>query len=223
MRICWVFFFGGKKKSLLLCTYINYTIVGGLQILAHNDVIILVMRGLDNFSGGFVWVAIHPSGKADLFQQEWRLAQEQRTTLPPCGTCHQLNANVQSGPPETFIGLQLPNYKLSSPQEQSKQESVWWFRWGKAQMTWENFFFEKSSINFLLKSGLFHVHLRVFASSIACTSLLGCAGITTQQAELFGAPAVASGSAGHLVMAATHQPSSQLQFFSVTHQDRPQD
>lgn len=59
MRIFWVFFFGGKKKkkvkkSLLLCIYINYTIVGGLQILARNDVIILVMRGLDNFSGGFV-------------------------------------------------------------------------------------------------------------------------------------------------------------------------
>lgn len=35
----------------------------------------------------------------------------------------------------------------------------------------------------LLKSGLFHGPLRVFASSIACASLLGCAGITTQQAE----------------------------------------
>lgn len=167
----------------MLCIYINYTIVGGLQILARNDVIILVMRGLDNFSGGFVWVAIRPSGKADLFQQEQRLAQEQRTTFLLCGTCHRLNAKVQSGPPETFLGLQFPNYKLSSPQELSKQESVWWFRWGKAQVTQENFFFEKSGLNVLLKSGLFHVPLRVFASSIACASLLGCAGKTTQQAE----------------------------------------
>jgi len=39
----------------------------GLQILARSDVIMLVVRGLDNFRGDFVKVAVCPSGKTDLF------------------------------------------------------------------------------------------------------------------------------------------------------------
>lgn len=83
-----------KKKiikpswSLLLCIYVRDMTVVGLQILARNDVIILVMRGLDNFSGDFVRVAVCPSGKTDLFQEKLRPAQEKRGIFPPCGIYH---------------------------------------------------------------------------------------------------------------------------------------
>lgn len=84
--------------------------------MARNDMIILVMRGLGNFSRDFVRVAVCPSGKADLFQEELRPAQEK--TFLSCGICHQLNVNVRTGPLETFLGSQFPNCKLNSPQEQ---------------------------------------------------------------------------------------------------------
>lgn len=64
--------------SLLLYIYISDRTVVRLQLLARNDVIILVMRGLDNFSGDFVRVAACPYGKTDLFQEELRPAQEKR-------------------------------------------------------------------------------------------------------------------------------------------------
>lgn len=108
-----------KKWSLLLCIYISDRTVVGLQILARRDVIILVMRGLDNLSGDFVRVMVCPSGKADLFQQELRPAQEKRRAFLSCGICHYHNVNVQIGPSETFLGSQLPNCKLNSAQEQS--------------------------------------------------------------------------------------------------------
>lgn len=78
--------------------------------------IILVVRGLGNFSRDFVRVVVCPSGKADLFQEELRPAQEK--TFFSCGICQQLNVNVQTGPSETFLGPQSPNCKLNSPQEQ---------------------------------------------------------------------------------------------------------
>lgn len=84
--------------------------------MARNDMIIVVMRGLGNFSCDFVRVAIRPSGKADLFQEELRSAQEK--TFLSCGICHQLNANVRTGPLETFLGSQFPSCKLNTPQEQ---------------------------------------------------------------------------------------------------------
>lgn len=84
--------------------------------MARNDMIILVMRGLGNFSCDFVRVAVCPSGKADLFQEELRPAQEK--TLLSCGICHQLNVNVRTGPLETFLGSLFPNCKLNPPQEQ---------------------------------------------------------------------------------------------------------
>lgn len=47
----------------------------------------------------------------------------------------------------------------------------------------DNFLFEKSGMNVLLKARSFHNPLQMFASSIACMSLLSYVGTTTHQAE----------------------------------------
>lgn len=73
------------------------------------------MRGLGNFSCDFVRVAICPSGKADLFQEELRPAQEK--TFLSCGICQETNVNARTGPPETFLGPQFLNCKLNPPKE----------------------------------------------------------------------------------------------------------
>lgn len=123
----------------------------------------------------------------NLFQQKPRPAQEKRRMFPLCGIYHWLNVNIQSEPPESFLSLQFPNYKLSSLQEQRKPCSanrrIWRFQWGKTQAMQEHFLFEKSGINVLLKRGLFHNPLQMFASSVACASLLSYVGTTTHQAE----------------------------------------